>query len=150
MLGRPLRVKDMNKVLNCRRTLPRPYVRHTNAERWEAHSVLATYMKAPAVQQLHSTASSGITRRWKTFSIGLVAGQVSFCFCVPCTIVTVCYVHAGTPRVSNSPLAQKAQQAAEFNQHCPVAPVLKLSAELADCPPPVNCCTYRATPQHPI
>lgn len=32
----------------------------------------------------------------------------------------------------------------------PAAPVLKLSAELADCPPPVNCCTYWAAPQHPI
>lgn len=32
----------------------------------------------------------------------------------------------------------------------PGAPVLKLSAELADCPPPVNCCTYWAAPQHPI
>lgn len=32
----------------------------------------------------------------------------------------------------------------------PGAPVLKLSAELADWPPPVNCCTYWAAPQHHI
>lgn len=91
--------------------------------------------------------------------------QIVFCFCVPSSLWPYALVRVGTPRASNSSehrrlgrLVNSALTAlrvlpdslCSWESSHPGATVLKLSAELADCPPPVNCCTYWAAPQHPI